>query len=647
MCDMEDNKILKQIKDENQLGYDYMLPAIERYKKRLLKWMPQEKWEKMNINLIANTIDVKIASFFSNGVKVKFISKQGWIWEEEADNLNSVASFDQKEWTQTQLEYQIEQDSEFFGVGICNRVWFDGNKVINKRRAINPLSCRPDPLPSQTGQFDGQNYRFFWFNMLTTVYDMKGKYDNTILNEYFQSQYDSDEQSIRDAYTTKWWYWAISCDNLENNFSLDVHTHYTIVEWYKWKFVTDVKFSKIFDRVKLDPVLREEKLDPLLVPRPIMLNYSDPQRWSFLWWSICDKLEDKQNAMSIIMNANLIKTKKEATGWDFLVNSRLIKNQDEFKKKSTNTRYFFIDEDAIGTQPIQNAMFELPQSQIKWDTWAMMNAIQAEANKDSKIDQMQSWIVPDKTMTKAEQQAVQGNANNLISLQNSIKARYYQEYYFQRWRGYLENMKEWQKKFALLNSNFEWKWVQLKKDQFVTKQIPYIMIGSIDDINAINEKQKSFLNLIYPQVSADPTMDETSKRIFKRMYYKVNGIQNNTINSFLSFTPAEQYAKGIIEMVDMDIMPKWIFDNPNTDYKTLRIYMQKAGDWEIKDKILNVIRKYLIDKWQEEPQEVQWQQMANAAANIQMSQAAQIANPANEIISRTGEWQALDNNQSM
>jgi len=29
--------------------------------------------------------------------------------------------------------------------------------------------------------------------------------------------------------------------------------------------------------------------------------------------------------------------------------------------------------------------------------------------------------------------------------------------------------------------------------------------------------------------------------------------------------------------------------------------------------------------------------MANAAANIQMSQAAQIANPANEIISRTGE----------
>jgi len=29
--------------------------------------------------------------------------------------------------------------------------------------------------------------------------------------------------------------------------------------------------------------------------------------------------------------------------------------------------------------------------------------------------------------------------------------------------------------------------------------------------------------------------------------------------------------------------------------------------------------------------------MANAAANIQMSQAAQSTNPANEIISRTGE----------
>ena len=171
---MEDSQLLKQIKDEYNLWYEYMQPARDRYRKRLLKWLPQNKSpDKVNINLIANTIDTLIASFFSNGVKVKFISKKWWIWEEEAVNLNSVAEFDKKESTQQQVEYQIEQDSLFFWVWILNRVGWDSNKMLNKWRAVNPLSWIPDPLPSQTGQFDWQNYRFHWFMMRTTAYDLK------------------------------------------------------------------------------------------------------------------------------------------------------------------------------------------------------------------------------------------------------------------------------------------------------------------------------------------------------------------------------------------------------------------------------------------------------------------------------------------
>jgi hypothetical protein len=140
-----------------------------------------------------------------------------------------------------------------------------------------------------------------------------------------------------------------------------------------------------------------------------------------------------------------------------LVNSRLIKNKEELKKKTTDTRYLFVDEEAIGTQPIQNAMFELPQSQIKTDVFSMINAIDSEANKDVKIDALQAGLVPDKSMTKAEAQQIQGNANNMISLKNGIKSWFYQEFYYQRWRGYLENFTEGKKKFALLNVDFMWK----------------------------------------------------------------------------------------------------------------------------------------------------------------------------------------------
>jgi hypothetical protein len=42
-----------------------------------------------------------------------------------------------------------------------------------------------------------------------------------------------------------------------------------------------------------------------------------------------------------------MKAKREATGGDFLVNSRLIKNKEELQKKTFDQRLLFIDENEI------------------------------------------------------------------------------------------------------------------------------------------------------------------------------------------------------------------------------------------------------------------------------------------------------------
>lgn len=622
---MQDSEILKQIKDEYSLWYDYMNPARTRYRERLLKWNPQtKKKDKININMIWNAIDTLIASFWSNWVKVKFISKQGWIGQEEADNLNSVAEFDKKEAGWQQMEYQLEQDSLFFWVWILERIQsWDKVRGLNKWRVINPLSWIPDPLPTQTGQFDWQNYRFHGFMMRTTAYDMKAKYDNEILNSWFAKQSDSDEELTRETYREKNWFWPITCDTLYKNFSADIYNHFTIVDGKKWLFKTDMQFSTIFERNELKWVTREEKLDPMLVPRPIMLNYYDPQRDNPLGWSMCDKLEDKQNAKSILFNLNVIKAKKEALGWDFLVNSRLIKNKEDLNKSTTDRRNIYVDEDAIGNNPLSNAMFELPQSQIKSDTFTMMDRIDSESNKDSKVDALQSWLVPDKSMTKAEAQQIQSNANNMVSLKNWIKAWFYHELYFQRWRWYMENFEDGQKKFALLSADFEWKWISLTKDQFLTKQMPYIMIWSNEDIMAVNEKQKQYINMLYPQIVADPETPSICKKIFKRLAHRINGLQANVVNSFLQYDPSERKAIEYVWMLNMGYMPKTIFDDTNIDLYTLRIYIQKAEDSEDKDKILSVLNKALLQLWlngtvpQGQPQD---NSMSNSAANMQMSQ---------------------------
>lgn len=618
---MDKSAILTQIQREYNLGLNYVRPARIRYRDRIMKWNPQstKSVKVININMIWNYIDTLIASFFTNWPKCKFISRQWWIWEEEAQNLNSVAEFDEREWATQQLKYQVEQDSLFFGVGILNKTWFDHVTKTNTWRCINPLSWIPDPLPTQTWQFDGKNYRFHGFCMLTNIHDVKNIYDKAAINRWFAKQYNTENELTREAYQNKAGTWPIIVDEIEDNFALDIYTHYTIIDGKKWKFVTSPDMSEIFYSEKLKPVTKEEKLDETLIPRPIMLDYYDPVRWNPFGTSICDKVEDKQNAKSILANLSLLKAKREATWWDFLVNSRLIKNKEELQKKTFDQRLLFIDENEIGTQPIQNAMYELPQSQIKTDVWNMMSWLDNEAKYDSKIDSLQQWIMPDKSMTKAEAQQIQANANMQLSVKSTIKQRFYRDYYFQRWRGYLENFKDGEEKWVLLNADFEWSGASLTKDQFITKQMPYIMVWASEDVNAMKEKDKNTLMMLYPIITNDPEIKPVNKAIFKRLYLRATWLKPNTVNSIFDYTPQERIAKSYVDMVNLGEKPRSLFKRTDIDFYTVRLYMQKAEDGDLKDEILQKLSWLLLELW-EWPQMPWMNEMANSAANMMMAQ---------------------------
>jgi hypothetical protein len=94
---------------------------------------------------------------------------------------------------------------------------------------------------------------------------------------------------------------------------------------------------------------------------------------------------------------------------------------------------------------------------------------------DTKQDQMQMGIVPDKSMTKAEQQSVQGNANMLSSLNMKTYLWGEYEFAFLRWRTYQEFFSTSDEKFILMSQDFERKSMSIKKDTFNTKNNPYII----------------------------------------------------------------------------------------------------------------------------------------------------------------------------
>jgi hypothetical protein len=68
--------------------------------------------------MVSNTIDTLIAGSYIDEPQVKYISRDMFLENEQADNLNYMFKFDSKEQDYQQIDYQVQWDRYFFGLGI-------------------------------------------------------------------------------------------------------------------------------------------------------------------------------------------------------------------------------------------------------------------------------------------------------------------------------------------------------------------------------------------------------------------------------------------------------------------------------------------------------------------------------------------------
>lgn len=617
-------ELLKQIKEENKIGKDYIHPKKQQILDRVQRHIKQNKtpW-LMNINMVSNTIDTLIAWSYIDEPQVKFVSRDMFYENEQAENLNNMAKFDSKEQDYQQIDYQVQWDRYFFGLGIKYRHWFDTTLLSPIFYAVNPVLAIYDPSPTLIGKYKASQYKYFWFYMSDSMFNLKNdkQYDKAKLSLISKTAIDTDKELYKQAIqisdnTQK------VCDELLLNHKVELYHHFTIYKGSKWLITTDAELNTIIRMVELKPVLKEEKKNPMLIPRPFAFYFYKPERWKVLGVSIPDLLEDKEQAKTILLNANIIKANLEAYGWKFVVNSRIIKNKEDVLKPSTWPKYFFADLPANET--LQNAMMELPTSAIKQDPMTMTSIIEREAVWDTKTDQMQMWIVPDKTMTKAEQQSVQSNANMLSSLNLKTYMRGEYDFRFLRWRTYQEYFSISDEKFLLMQDDFEWKSIGIKKDQFITKNNPFIIVGTKWDVEAMTEKQKAYWNATLPIIINDPDVSKMSKLFAKRFVARLNGMSANKVNEIYWLLPWERKAKEDVEyLINDNIVPKNLFQDPNEDLEILRVYYNRADNTEAKEKILPVLEQAMIKMWTQLQQVNQMNAQANSAGNIMSSQLAQ------------------------
>lgn len=572
--------------------------------------------------MIANSIDTMIATSYTDGLTVNFAPKDGWIGQEKADNLNYMAEFDNNEDDYQQIYYQKEQDRYFFGVSIRHRYGWDDTRKVPLFSVINPLSWIPDPMPSQTGRFDGRNYRYHGFELETTIMDLaadwtydKKELDNVVAN-LFSTETTLNWLTYAQAYN---YVMPTSVAGLKTNFSLGIYHHFTNFNGKKYLVTTTADRARVLRIKELKPILNEEKLDPNLITFPIVLNYWKPRRNDPFGESVCDRLDDKQIAKTILFNLNIIKAKKEALGGDFIWNSRLIKNKNDILKPTTQWRNIFVDTN----ESLGNVGIEIPRSQIKADTFSMMQAIDNEAKFDVNLDAQQQGIIASRDVTATESQIAQANSNIIGLLNNKVNSRGDKMFRFERWKGYQENFSSADKKNLTINSNFEYKSLTIGKDDFFTRQIPFIIIGTKWEIEWQNAKQIVFRDKYLSLFLQDPSTPEVSKLIAKRMLMRCNGKTPNEINVLVPLSNYERKAYDYLGMVNLNIVPQSLFENPPESLRTFWVYLQKCDDTKAKTVVITALQKALNNV---PPPQQPWQQMAemaNSQSNIAMSQAIQ------------------------
>lgn len=633
LSDNDLSRLQAQITKEYAEGLNYVRPKRIQYRERVQKRNKQKKDPtKLNINMIANHIDTLVASSYTDWLTVQFAPRDGWIGQEKADNLNFMAEFDNNEEDYQQMYYQKEQDRYFFGVAIRYRCWWDDVRKLPLFAVINPLCWIPDPVPSQTGSFDWKNYRFMGFEYTTTIQDMvaENKYSKEQLDNLVKNYFSTENRLNRNAYAQAYNYnYPTTVEWLKHNFSVDIYYHFTSYapegsyDAKKYKITMMAEAQTIIDVEELIPVLKEEKEKPSLVSFPIVLNYWKPRRNDPFGESVCDKLDDYQTAKSILFNLNLIKAKKEALGGDFIWNSRLIKNKQDILKPTTYGRNIFVDT----TESLNNVWVEIPRSQIKGDSFNMITAIDNEARLNTNIDMQQMGLANSSWMTATEAQINQANNNVIGLLNNKINAVWDKHFRFERWRTYQQFFSPKDTKNLTVNANFEFKSLAITKDDFPTSQMPFVVVGTTGEIDGVKQQERMFWDKSLSLLLQDPNTPDVSKLIAKRMWMRCNRKTPNEVNVLVPLTTFEKKAYEYLGMVNLNVVPKSLLNNPPEAYATFRVYLQKAENTNAKDVVLATLQEAMATQpqgWmQAAPTPQNFNETANSTNNIAMSQAIQ------------------------
>jgi hypothetical protein len=279
-------------------------------------------FKKKNYIKIHTAIQQKkafVATFLDAEMSVSFTGRE-LADDDFAYNLELAADYFTEASNKKFRDRQWLDDIAFYGVGIRIKTGYNTNTNM-----VEYVLARPDGwLPDVNANYEENNYRYHMFEMTTTKQelDMKAKrYPDKYFNldkvqagarknDYREKQQDDRELTGTMGMQDR--VYSMSC--------------YIQLGLNKYQLTTTNDNSNIIRWEYIEPISKEEKKDPTLIPFPVNITNVHPIYGDPFGLGIVEMVLDKQNAINRLYNLSIIKEQKNAGFGKYLVDTSVLPN---------------------------------------------------------------------------------------------------------------------------------------------------------------------------------------------------------------------------------------------------------------------------------------------------------------------------------
>lgn len=605
---LSEEQILKQIESEFRQCENSTLTKRYRFRDRLATYMNLNKIpDKVNVNLVFSNMQALMATEMSDELEIEFLHREHSDYA-TAQNWNMIADFDKEEMGLNEMNYQKLRDKYFYWVGIR---YFDAWNEFNNTpsvKVVDPMTWIPDPR----WHSNIENFRFFWFqtsqNRLRMDQNWFENVDKFMTPPDFQFYMYNPFNNIR--------------ANTEQSTNQDtiyryVLFWYTIINWEKYQIATNFDFSVIWRVVKIEDVLQVEKkwADTL---RPVSLTYFRPRRHDPFWDSLLDITEDKQQALSRLINLAISKATRSSLGNYRIYNKDKFPNRNDLSNLTVEPKLIWVNLNPWET--LDWVIRELEFPQVPNDNFNVQEVIEKQSRYATWVDPLTMWVQWSGTMTATEAQQIQANANLILGLTSLLDTRWEKDFWMKWMKMYKQNFK-WKKIIRITNPIWA-NVIELKKWHIKTKQDPDIIIKARSQVNKVKEQQFLAMQYFLPMITSNPNRwDSPFNSIFAMRYaLETKNIPEDVIKMIIPEKAEEIEANKQLLLLNENVDLEAIQDLNEDHDAYISIYKQ-AIDTSAKRKAIEARRQAKIEKKKMMATQVEQQsqqQWLLASSNSQM-----------------------------